>query len=147
MSGQPSSSRSQEIARQLLASARVSESGSASEPPSAAQLQQLCTRVTENLCDTIGRDGCMALLARALARTESAHPVLTTVRRITNGDIELDSVAAGAERHGVPAVTSGLEAMLAALTDILGRLIGDDMALRVMLPDPPLWPRDKDGAS
>ena len=94
----------------------------------------------------MGDDGCAALLARALARTEGAHPVLTVMRRITDGDIVLDGVAAGVERHGIGAVTAGLEALFAALTDILGRLIGEDMALRVMLPDPLLRPRDEDGA-
>ena len=145
MSGEQTSPSSQGIARRLLALA--SASGKAGERASAAQLQQLCTRVTENLRDTMGDDGCTALLARALARTESAHPVLTTVRRITDGEIALDSVAAAVETHGVAAVTSGLEAFFAALTDILGRLIGDDMALRVMLPDPRLRPHDEDGSS
>jgi hypothetical protein len=108
MSGQPSSPTSREIARRLLALERAPGSSKASTPPTAPQLQQLCTRVTENLGDTMGDDGCTALLARALARTESAHPVLTSIRRITNGDIVLDGVATAVESHGVAAVTSGL---------------------------------------
>jgi hypothetical protein len=132
VTGQPSSPGSQEIARRLLALERAPGSSKDGATPTAAQLQQLCTRVTENLGDTMGDDGCTALLARALARTESAHPVLTIIRRISNGDIVLDGVAAGVESHGVGAVILGLEALFTALTDILGRLIGEDMALRVM---------------
>lgn len=138
---------SQEIARWLLALERAPGASKGQEAATASQLQQLCTRVTGNLADTMGGDGCTALLARALARTERAHPVLTSIRRISNGDIVLDSVAAGVESHGLAAATSGLEALFAALTDILGRLIGEDMALRVMLPDLRLRPQDESGSS
>src|SRR5688572_16399717 len=146
MSEQSSSTNSRKIARRLLALERAPGSSKDSESPTAAELQELCTRVTAHLCDSIGEDGCTALLARALARTESEHPVLANIRRVTNGDVALEGVAAGVESHGVAAVISGLEALFAALTDILGRLIGEDMALRVMLPDPRLQPRDEDGA-
>lgn len=140
---QPSLLSSQEIARRLLALERAPGSGNNRAAATAAELQQLCTRVTENLRDTMGDDGCTALLARALARTESVHPSLTSIRRITNGDIVLDNVAAGVESHGVLAVTSALEALFTALADILARLIGEDMALRVMLPNSRLRPRNE----
>lgn len=127
----------------MLAQERAPGSGNNSAAASAAELQRLCTRVTESLGDTMGDDGCTALLARALARTESAHPVLTNIRRVANDTIVLDGVAAGVESHGVLAVTTALEALFTALADILGRLIGEDMALRVMIPDSRLWPRDE----
>ena len=124
----------QEVARWLLALERP-PGASKDATAAAAHLQQLCTRVTGNLADTMGADGCAALLARALARTEGAHPVLTNVRRNVNGGIALDGVAAAVESHGIDAVTTALEALFTALMDVLSRLIGEDMALRVLLPD------------
>jgi hypothetical protein len=34
--------------------------------------------------------------------------------------------------HGVPAVAAGLEAVLETLLGLLGRLIGDDMAMQLV---------------
>lgn len=106
--------------------------------PTASELQRACHRVTENLRDTMGADGCTALFARALARTETAHPALASIRRVTKADIGLDDVALAVEKHGIAAVTAALEAFFAALIDVLGRLIGEDMAQRIVfLPDLP----------
>jgi len=95
-------------------------------------LQRMCARMCCNLRDTMGDDGCTALLARALARTEAAHPALMSIRRISRGTISLDRVVDGVEAHGVAAVTAGIEALLIALIEILGRLIGEDMAIRIL---------------
>ena len=95
-------------------------------------LQRTCARVHSNLRESMGDDGCTALLARALARTEAKHPALTSIRRISRGNIALDGVASGVETHGAAAVTAAVEALLAALMDVLGNLIGDDMAIRLI---------------
>lgn len=110
-----------------------------------ADLQRTCLRVVENLRDAMGEDGCTALLARALARTEHDHPALKDIRRLNNGGIHLDGVMASIEAHGAAPVTAAIEAMLAALIDVLGRLIGEDMALRIIDQDVPR-PRTRDGA-
>ena len=132
----PSLSSSLQIARRVLR--RAGETGSDDGgAPTAAELQRACNRLKANLCETMGADGCTALFARALARTEAAHPALKSVRRVSEGDIALDDVLPSVETHGLAAVTEALEAFLAALIDVLGRLIGEDMALRLMLlPDP-----------
>lgn len=126
-----------QAARRVLRRERDAGS-SENSPPTASELQRACHRVTENLRDTMGADGCTALFARALARTETAHPALKSIRRITKADIGLDDVARSVDAHGIAAVTGALEAFFAALIDVLGRLIGEDMALRiVLLPDLP----------
>jgi hypothetical protein len=91
--------------------------------------------VFENLRDSMGEDGCTALLARALARTEPDHPALIDIRRLNDGSIHLDGVVASVEVHGVAQVTAAIEALLAALVDVLSRLIGEEMALRLIDPD------------
>jgi hypothetical protein len=110
-----------------------------------AALQRTCLRVSENLRDSMGEDGCNALLARALARTEADHPALKNIRRINEGSIHLDGVVTSVEVHGVAAVTAAIEALLAALVEILGRLIGEDMVIRLIDPDA-TWSRTGGGA-
>jgi len=97
-----------------------------------AALERTCLRVSDNLRDSMGNDGCNALLVRALARTEANHPALKNICRLSGGDIHLDGVLASVETHGVAAVTAAIEALLAALVEILGRLIGEDMAIRLI---------------
>jgi len=98
-------------------------------------LQQTCTRVLGNLREALGEDGCNALLARALARAEREHPPLKKIRRLYGDSIHLDGVAASVDAFGVPAVTAAIEALFAALVDVLGRLIGEDMAARLIDSD------------
>lgn len=102
-----------------------------------AALQRTYVRVSEALRDSIGEDGCNALLARALARTEADHPALKNIRRPNEGGIHLDGVVASVEAHGVAEVSAAIEALLAALADVLVRLIGEDMVIRLIDPDAP----------
>jgi hypothetical protein len=85
----------------------------------------------------MGEDGCNALLTRALARTEAEHPVLKSIRRIGDDGIQWDSVVGSVEAHGVVAVTAAIEGLIAALVEILGRLIGEDMAVQLIDYDAP----------
>jgi hypothetical protein len=124
-----------QIARRLLASEATP--GSGRKPTiDAATLQRAVQRVSENLRDVMGEDGSSALLARALSQTERAHPALQSIRRLNGGSIHLDGVIAGVEAHDVAELTAAVEALLAALIDILGRLIGEDMAIRLIDSDP-----------
>lgn len=98
-------------------------------------LQRTCTRVSDNLRDALGIAGCDALLSRALSRTQQRHPVLKDVHRADSGGIHLDGVVASIDVHGAAAVTAAIEALLTALTDILSRLIGEEMAIQLMEHD------------
>ena len=125
-----------QVVRGLLA--REAEHGMGEQPDSApAALQRACSRVSHNLRDSLGEDGWTALLARALARTEADQPALKNIRRLNEGGLDLDAVIAGIETHGVATVTAAIEALLVALIEILGRLIGEDMAIRLIDQDPP----------
>jgi uncharacterized iron-regulated protein len=125
----PQSSASLEVARGLLAL----RADARTDPKLAGEaLQQACARVSANLRDAMGEAGADALLARALARTEAHHPALKGIRRLNDGGIHLDGVIANVEADGVATVTAAIEALLATLVDILGRLIGEDMALRLI---------------
>jgi hypothetical protein len=130
-------STSIEIARRLLARDRPSHPELQPEAAGVA-LQRACTRVTLALGEAMGEAGCTALLARALARTEESHPVLKKMRRLDQDTIHLDGIAESVAAHGVADVTAATEALVAALIDILIRLIGEDMAVRLV---------DHDGAA
>src|SRR5512140_3741716 len=70
---------SSEVARRILARdalAPENETGSVTPETAILALQRSCIRVSDALRNSMGDAGCAALLARALARTEQAHPVL-----------------------------------------------------------------------
>lgn len=127
----PHAESSARIARRLLArNATVGRDDRSAA--SAAGLQQTLASVSERLRDALGDDGRTALLARALSRTEKDHPSLLRIRRVENEVIQLDGVAASVETDGMAVVTAAIEALLAAVIDVLSRLIGEDMALRII---------------
>jgi len=113
----------------------------------AEALYRACDLVVRNLRESMGDDGCDALFARAISRTEALHPVIKQLR---------DSRESGLSRaHLSDAVTAdegaaraGVESLLAGLIEILARLIGEDMALRIIDRDSnrDLPPPDASGA-
>jgi hypothetical protein len=132
-----------QIARRLLAKAAPD---SERDPKMVgAALERTFMRVSEKLRDSIGEDGSNALLARALASAEPSHPALKNIRRQNEGGIHLDNMVASVEKDGVAPVTAAIEALIAALIDVLGRLIGEDMAIRLIDHDDPR-PRRSGGA-
>src|SRR6185503_4789994 len=82
---------SAEIAKRLLAREGV-PGGTVDNKTTAAALQRVCIRVTGNLRETMGDDGTTALLVRALARTESHHPVLSSIRHLNGRGLSLERV-------------------------------------------------------
>lgn len=103
------------------------------EPVSGSEaLETRCRQVTANLREALGPDGCSALLTRALAECETKHPVLKHVRGPDEREIQLDGVAAAVAQHGLGTVEAGVGALFASLLGILERLIGEDMALRLI---------------
>ena len=134
MSTDAPSSPSLEIARRLIAH-DAAAAGDTESRNVALALQRTCRHVSDRLRDSLGDDGYNALLARALARTEAHHPALTLVRRLDDGGIHLDGIMAAVETNGTAEVNAAVEALLGALMDVLARLIGDDMAIRIMEHD------------
>lgn len=140
----PRSAPATDVVRRLLDRA-APDTAVQNPQEAAAALQRACSRVRDNLREFMGDDGCTALLARALARTEAQHPALVTVRHLNGGGISLDGVAESVDLHGVRATTAAIEALLLALADVLGRLIGENMAAKVMESDAPGRRRQGDG--
>ena len=95
-------------------------------------LQRSCTRMTGGLWRSMGPAGSSALLARAFARTEGPHPILKELHRGNGDATRVDGIAESVKAHGIGEVTAAIEALLAAVIDILTRLIGEDMATRLI---------------
>ena len=95
-------------------------------------LEFRCRQVTASLREALGHDGSSALLNRALAECQPRHPVLNHMRGGDGREIQLDGVSAGIAQFGAEAAEAGVEAMIGSLLGILGKLIGDDMALRLL---------------
>jgi hypothetical protein len=55
--------------------------------------------------------------------------------RIEGDRIALDGVSASVEAYGSAAVAAALEALFAAVAEILIQLIGEEMAIRLIDPD------------
>jgi hypothetical protein len=73
--------------------------------------------------------GYRALLDRAIGLARAEHPALGGLS--CHGEEE-SVVAAAVRAHGAAEVAAGIMAVVAVLTDLLGRIIGDQMALRLV---------------
>jgi len=97
------------------------------------------------LRNSMGEAGRAALLARALARTEEAHPALKELNILGGDGAHLDDIAASIDAHGREDVAAAINALIGAVLDILARLIGADMA-RQLIDDGARRPQPTGGA-
>lgn len=115
------------LAREVLGRGQP---GNPDAPMTGEALQASFRRVSESLRRSIGEDGYRALLARAIARTQS-DPLVWTNLRYAGLGIDVDLLAA-VDRHGVGIVGAALESLVTALFDILSELIGAEMARNLL---------------
>ena len=104
--------------------------GNASETQEVAKAAELMyTRLRLGLGRWIGVMGYRALLDRALGPARAEHPALAGLS--CHGGEEPE-VAAAVRAHGAAEVAAGMRAVVAVLIDLLGRIIGEEMALRLV---------------
>jgi hypothetical protein len=80
----------------------------------------------------VGPDGCHALLTRARAQAQADHTALDQIHVRAGSEPCIHGVAEAIMAHGDAATAKALEAMLISLVELLGRLIGDDMATKLI---------------
>jgi hypothetical protein len=95
----------------------------------AAVAEQGCARLRAVLTRWIGSEGYRALVDRALAQTRAEHPAIEGLQ-LEGEDVEGFAVAIGV--HSAAEVREGILALVARLIDLLSRLIGEDMATRLV---------------
>jgi len=92
-----------------------------------AAVDRVCGRVVDSLTRWFGPYA-LALLTRALARAQSVQPSLAEISVNSTASPSLSGFGTSATVHGVQATADGAIALLAVLTDLIGRLIGSDLA-------------------
>jgi hypothetical protein len=114
-----------ETARDLWARARGNSRGAKGDTEVA---EQLCAHLRAGLGRWVGSDGYRVLLDRAISQTRGEHPVLDRVS--CQGGARL---ARGSFRgQDAGEIATGMVALVTALIELLGRIIGDEMAIRLV---------------
>lgn len=76
----------------------------------------------------IGSDGCHALFTRARAQEQPANHPLDSLQLSPRHDPYITGVDESIEEYGNDATADAIEAMIVGMIELLGRLIGVDMA-------------------
>jgi hypothetical protein len=118
-----------QLARRLI-EARRSEGSEGDTPARAAA--SASDRLYRELSRWVGLDGCHALFSRALTDARSDFPALGQIQIRARSQPHIDGVAETIMARGDPATAEALESMLVRLAELLGRLIGDDMATKLI---------------
>lgn len=127
----PSGNRptAQEIVRRLIAS-RPPKQKRGDTPARAAA--EACDSLYRELSRWVGHDGCHALFARALAETRPQYPALEKIQLRPRSELYIEGLADSIMARGDPETAEALESMLVRLVELLGRLIGEDMASKLI---------------
>ena len=119
----------QEIVRRLISSRapHTKRADTAARVAAAA-----CDNLYRELSRWVGPDGCHALFARALAETRPQYPALEKIQLRPRSEPYIEGIADSIMARGDPETAEALESMLIRLVELLGRLIGDDMAMKLI---------------
>jgi len=115
-----------EVARRLWQGA-VGDSNTPEDVAVAAT--RMCTALRVGLTRWVGAMGYRALIDRALLLARPEHPALGSLS--FPGEDEPVTTAA-ARSHSPAEVAAGMVALVAALIEVLGRIIGGEMAVRLV---------------
>jgi hypothetical protein len=118
-----------QIAHRLINSPRSGRAGGEADARAAAAA---CDHLYRELSRWVGSDGCNALFTRALAQARTEYPALGKIQLRSRSEPYIDGVAETIMAYGDAATAEALEHMLARLVELLGRLIGDDMAMKLI---------------
>lgn len=123
-----------DLAARAAARAFLARYAAPSEDPvyAAGALYRAYTVVSSNLRSAVGDDGTDALLARAMARAAEQHPTVGELRRTATANIDAGQLAAAVAVHGEPAVRAAIEELLGTVIELLTRLVGEGLAMRLI---------------
>jgi hypothetical protein len=119
----------QQIGRRLIKNRQPERKGSDGRARAAAAA---CEDLYRELSRWVGLDGCHALFTRALAEARTESAALDEIQLRPGAEPYIDGVAKSITSRGDAATADALEAMLVHLVELLGRLIGDDMATKLI---------------
>jgi len=128
----PNSPAARRVALRLLAKDGAPRTTRSDPSELVAAIYAAFERLGGSLTRWFGPFGYHALLTRSLAYARSEHPALANVRIQSATHPSLEGLAESVELHGADAISEGIVSTLMAFTDLLGRLIGEEMALRLI---------------
>jgi hypothetical protein len=97
-----------------------------------AFMEHACTQIPGTLARWFGTRGSRALVAQALLRAQADHPAIAVVAVAADDAPCLAGMPDAVRAAGTAPVAAGIIAMLEELTHLLGRLIGDDLAMNLL---------------
>lgn len=95
----------------------------------AAAADRLCLQLHAGLSRWIGVEGYRTLQDRALREVIAEHPALS---ELSFGGDDVVITLEAVREHGAKEVANGMVAFVARVIELLGRIIGDEMALRLV---------------
>lgn len=149
----PDSPEVRRVALRLLARDRAPSEAVSDGSDAIVVTEKMFQRLAVELSRWFGPFGFHALFSRALAEARNHHSALDGVRIHSATEPFLEGLPESIALRGADAVNEGIIATLMAFIDLLSRLIGEDMALKLLDPPVPLRgpqasvPGSKGGAS
>jgi hypothetical protein len=117
------------MVRRLVA--RDDASGESAEL-AVATVVDACERTYAELGRWLGASGSHALFTRVLAQTRRAYPAIGRIDVRAGPEPRLEHVADAVRAHGGDAVANALAEALVGLLALLERLVGEDLAARLL---------------
>ncbi len=114
------------VARRLWASAVPDDSA---PDVLAAAADRICSQLRTGLGRWIGAEGYHSLLDQALGRVRPTHAVLRGFGCMGN---EQAAILAAIQRYGPDVVLAAMVDLVAMLVELLGQIIGEEMAVRLV---------------
>ena len=133
-----------QVARRLVS---TQGSGEGTGDGAARAAAEACGKLYKDLSRWVGPEGCHALFTRAMTQGRAGHPALATIQLKARSDPYVEGVAETIMAHGHAAAAKALEAMLTFVIELLARLIGDEMAMKLIQRSSVLPPSALDGAN
>jgi hypothetical protein len=121
-----------QLARRLIDGSR---GNGAPSPDSAHSAAAAFDHLYQSLSRWVGLDGCHALFTRAHAQARAKYPLLADIQLRARSTPYLDGLTEAIDQYGAEETFEALESMLVTLIELLGRLIGDDMATKLIERD------------
>ena len=87
-----------------------------------------------NLCRYLGTTGCHALFSRALRDATRANSAIEKITIKAERTFAITGISDSIRVHGADETAAGLTSLLESVIDLLGRLIGEQLAMKLLEP-------------
>ena len=114
--------------------------GARTAAAAAVAAERVFQRLSENLVRWVGAEGSQALFARARTLAQTRSEALRVIPPPARSALFLDALVANSEPHDPAPVIEGAMTIVVALIELLARLVGEDLALKLLTEGGSNWP-------